>query len=139
MYQQIAWYATVVLVFLLSLALAFVYGESKRTKEYGPIQEKGYKIRKYYFIGLVAIMVFASAISLSILPYHKPHAFASGHSTVVDVRGVQFAWEMSDDQFVVGEPVQFQVTSKDVAHGFGLYDENMQLIGQTQAILNSKF
>lgn len=134
MYQQIAWYTTVVLVFLLSLAFAFVYGESKRLKEYGPIQKTGYIIRKYYFIGLVASMVFVSALTLSKLPYHQPHAFATGHAKIVDVKGIQYGWELSNDQFFVGEPVQFNVTSKDVTHGFGLYDENMQLMAQTQVM-----
>ncbi|MCM3531112.1 hypothetical protein M4D56_18670 [Cytobacillus oceanisediminis] len=58
MYQQIAMYATVFFVFLLALAFAFVYGESKRSGEYSTIQEKGYKIRKFYFLGLIAIMGF---------------------------------------------------------------------------------
>ncbi|MCM3117790.1 hypothetical protein M3610_21285 [Neobacillus sp. MER 74] len=34
----------------------------------------------------------------------------------------------------MGEPVQFRVTSKDVTHGFGLYDEKLHLIAQTQAM-----
>ncbi|MEH7181202.1 hypothetical protein [Neobacillus vireti] len=35
MYQSIAWYATLFLVFLLALAFAFVYGESRQLREYG--------------------------------------------------------------------------------------------------------
>jgi cytochrome c oxidase subunit 2 len=134
MYQSIAWYATLFFVFLIALAFAFVYGESRKLKEYGPIQEKGYKIRKFYFLGLIAIMGFASAISLSKLPYHDQHAQANERGRVVDVTGLQFSWKMSDDSFVVGEPIRFRVTSKDVTHGFGLYDTKMQLIAQTQAM-----
>ncbi|MCL6573859.1 MAG: cytochrome c oxidase subunit II [Bacillus sp. (in: Bacteria)] len=134
MYQSIAWYATLFFVFLIALAFSFVYGESRKLKEYGPIQEKGYKIRKFYLLGLIAIMGFASAISLSRLPYHDQHAQANGTSKVVDVTGMQYAWELSDENFVVGEPVLFRVTSNDVTHGFGLYDTKMQLISQTQAM-----
>ena len=106
----------------------------EKLKEYGPIQEKGYKIRKFYFLGLLAIMGFASAISLSKLPYHDQHAQAKGNVKVVDVTGIQFAWELSDENFIAGEPIQFRVTSKDVTHGFGLYDEKLHLIAQTQAM-----
>jgi cytochrome c oxidase subunit 2 len=134
MYQSIAWYATLFFVFLIALAFSFVYGESRRMKEYEPIQKKGYKIRKYYFLCLLAIMGFASAISLSRLPYHHDHAFAKGNGKIVDVTGMQFAWQLSDENFVVGEPVQFRVTSKDVTHGFGLYDSNLHIIAQTQAM-----
>lgn len=134
MYQSIAWYATLFFVFLIALAFSFVYGESRKLKDYGPIQEKGYKIRKFYFLGLIAILGFASAISLSRLPYHAQHAQAKEMGKVVKVTGMQFSWELSDDHFTVGEPVIFHVTSKDVTHGFGLYDENLHLIGQTQAM-----
>ncbi|MDQ0197781.1 cupredoxin domain-containing protein [Neobacillus ginsengisoli] len=134
MYQSLAWYATLFFVFLIALAFSFVYGESRKLKEYGPIQEKGYKIRKFYFLGLIAIMGFASAVSLSRLPYHDQHAMAEGQGKVVNVTGMQFSWNLSDETFMVGEPVQFRVTSKDVTHGFGLYDTNLHLMAQTQAM-----
>jgi cytochrome c oxidase subunit II len=134
MYQSIAWYATLFLVFLLALAFAFVYGESRRLREYGPIQAKGYKIRKFYFLGLLAVMGFASAMSLSKLPYHNQHAAAKEHAKVVEVAGMQYAWEFSDEDFMVGEEIQFRVTSKDVTHGFGIYDPELKLIAQTQAM-----
>ncbi|WP_449622870.1 cytochrome c oxidase subunit II [Robertmurraya sp. Marseille-Q9965] len=134
MYQQIALYATVFFVFLLALAFSFVYGESRRLSDYGPIQEKGYKIRKYYFLGIVAIMVFASIATLGRLPYHN-HAEASTDGVeVVKVVGLQYSWDMSKDKFTVGDKVDFQVTSKDVTHGFGLYNEDMEIVAQTQAM-----
>ncbi|PXV76312.1 hypothetical protein [Nitrosomonas eutropha] len=33
-----------------------------------------------------------------------------------------------------GQPVEFQVSAADVNHGFGIYDENLVLIAQTQAM-----
>lgn len=134
MYQQIAWYAALFFIFLIALAFAFVYRESKPTEEYGPIQQKGYAVRKFYFLGLIAIMGFATAMSLSKLPYDSPRASAAGKGKIVDVTGLQFAWELSDETFIAGEPAQFRVTSKDVTHGFGLYDDNMKLLAQTQAM-----
>ena len=134
MYQTIAWYATLFFVFIIALAFSFVYGDSKRLKDYAPIQEKGYKIRKYYFLVLISILGIAAAITLTKMPYHDQKVDASGNGKVVNVNGKQFAWEMSEDTFTVGESVQFRVTSKDVTHGFGIYDPDMKLIGQTQAM-----
>ncbi|GHI00911.1 cytochrome c oxidase subunit II [Neobacillus kokaensis] len=134
MYQLIAWYATLFFVFLIALAFSFVYGESRKLREYGPIQEKGYKIRKFYFLALIAVMGFASSLTLSRLPYHAQHAKAESNAKVVDVTGYQFAWDLSDENFSVGEPVEFRVTSKDVTHGFGLYDPDLELISQTQTM-----
>lgn len=135
MYQQIAMYATIFFVFLLALAFAFVYGESRRIAEYGPIQEKGYKIRKYYFLGLVAIIAFVSIATLGRLPYHSNHVEATANnSKVVEVVGLQYSWDMSEDTFTVGDKVQFNVTSSDVTHGFGLYNEELEIVAQTQAM-----
>ncbi|MDP4086812.1 MAG: cytochrome c oxidase subunit II [Bacillota bacterium] len=134
MYQTIAWYATLFFVFLISLAFSFVFGESKRLKDYAPIQEKGYKIRKYYFLCLVAILGLSAAISLTKLPYHSQTAEAASNLKIVNVTGQQFSWNLSQDTFTVGDSVEFRVTSKDVTHGFGIYDPNMKIIGQVQAM-----
>ncbi|MGM0904020.1 MAG: hypothetical protein ACQEXB_23310 [Bacillota bacterium] len=48
--------------------------------------------------------------------------------------GLQYNWEMSEESFTVGDKVEFNVTAKDVTHGFGLYDENLELVAQTQAM-----
>ncbi|GLB61897.1 cytochrome c oxidase subunit II [Cytobacillus sp. NCCP-133] len=136
MYQQIALYATVFFVFLLALAFAFVYGESKRSGDYGSIQKKGYRIRKFYFLGLIAVMGFASVMTLGRLPYDRNQAEATGMNEIkiVKVTGIQYAWEMSEDRFRVEDQVQFEVTADDVTHGFGLYNEKMELVAQTQAM-----
>jgi len=34
----------------------------------------------------------------------------------------------------VGKPVVFKVTGADVNHGFGIYNEDLRLLGQTQAM-----
>ncbi|MEH7249867.1 hypothetical protein V7114_24170 [Neobacillus niacini] len=73
-------------------------------------------------------------MSLSKLPYHNQHALAIEHAKVVEVTGLQYAWEFSDENFTVGEEIQFRVTSKDVTHGFGIYNPDLQLIAQTQAM-----
>lgn len=136
MQQQIALYSTVFFVFLLALAFAFVYGESKHTSDYDSIQKKGYKIRKFYFLGLVAIMGFVTVITLGKLPYYSSNVEAMGTSElkVVDVVGLQYNWDMSEESFTVGDNVQFNVTSADVTHGFGLYNEDLELVAQTQAM-----
>ena len=41
---------------------------------------------------------------------------------------------MSESQAKVGENVVFNVTAIDVTHGLGIYDPDMRLITQTQAM-----
>ena len=50
------------------------------------------------------------------------------------VVGHQWAWELDPGTIRVGERVEFQVTSADVNHGFGIYDPGGRLLAQTQAM-----
>lgn len=63
MYQTIVWYTILFFVFLIALAFSLVYGDSKRLKDYAPIKESGYKVCKFYFLSLVAILGITTAIS----------------------------------------------------------------------------
>lgn len=53
---------------------------------------------------------------------------------VVDAIGYQWWWELSTDRVQAGQPVEFRLTSGDVNHGFGIYDENLRLVAQAQAM-----
>ncbi len=72
-------------------------------------------------------------MTLKELPYELP-ASAAGAPLSIDVNAIQFGFEMSEYQAKVGQPIEFNVTSSDVNHGFGIYDENMVVITQTQAM-----
>jgi cytochrome c oxidase subunit 2 len=52
----------------------------------------------------------------------------------VRATGAQWAWTIEGPDIVVGKPVEFQVTSTDVNHGFGLYNSDLQMVAQTQAM-----
>ena len=52
----------------------------------------------------------------------------------VNIEGRQWAWEMNQNRAQIGDTVVFNVTAADVTHGLGIYDPNMNLVGQTQAI-----
>jgi cytochrome c oxidase subunit II len=129
----IVWYLSILFMLLFALAFVFVFMRSKGKADYEPIQKKGYRIRTFYFIALAVILVAAMGLTLRNLPYDKP-VQAGAEPTVVHVEAVQFGWVMDKTIFEVGETVEFLVTSKDVNHGFGLYDENMKVLGQTQAM-----
>lgn len=136
MLQQVAWTVTLSLVFLLFLFFALVFLSSKRKEEYAPIIKKWYSARTWYFWSIVTTMVIVSFFTLSSLPYGMPHEqqAAAANYKSVDVMAAQFSWTLSSEDFTEGDNVKFNVTSKDVNHGFGVYDENMNLLGQVQAM-----
>ena len=120
------------------LMVAAVFGvvalKSKERKDYEPIKKKWYKARTFYGISLVVLMLVLTIYTLRELPYNQPVYGQGKDPTIVDVEALQFGWNISQTSFKVGEPIEFDVTSADVNHGFGIYDEDMNLIAQTQAM-----
>jgi cytochrome c oxidase subunit 2 len=89
--------------------------------------------RLVYLAVLVVIAVFA--VSIYWLPYPFVRASVFGPPTVkVNVQAQQWAWTFSQNKFPLGVTVEFDVTSRDVNHGFGLYDPRGRLVAQVQAM-----
>src|SRR5690606_16771887 len=89
---------------------------------------------KFYATTVITILVVAALGTLRQLPYDQPVYGEAVEPIIVDVKALQFGWDMSQTEFKVGEPVEFHVTSQDVTHGFGIYNEDKTLIAQTQAM-----
>lgn len=112
----------------------FVFFNSKKDEEYAPIQRKWYKVRTVWFVVLIALIMIASAGTLRQLPYFADPEIRGYDITRVDVEAFQYGWEMSQLEFEVGERYEFHVTSRDVNHGFGIYNEDAELLTQVQAM-----
>jgi cytochrome c oxidase subunit 2 len=50
------------------------------------------------------------------------------------VVGHQWFWEISTPRVPAGTTVAFRVTSADVNHGFAIYDADLHVVAQTQAM-----
>lgn len=134
MMQTIAWITTLIFILLIAIVFGWVVIRSKEKREYTAIMTKWYKTRKVYGITLVALLIIFSIYTLRELPYNAP-AYGKGENpTIVQTEAMQFGWNIDVTEFSVGEQVEFHVTSADVTHGFGLYDEDMNLLEQTQAM-----
>ncbi|MUV38550.1 Cytochrome-c oxidase [Lentibacillus sp. JNUCC-1] len=133
MVQMMAWIVS--LVFMIAVAVVFgVVALKSRERAYEPIKKKWYKARSFYAMTLVVFMLVITIYTLRELPYNQPVYGQGNEPVIVDVEALQFGWDMSETTFKVGEPVEFHVTSRDVNHGFGIYDEEMNLLAQTQAM-----
>ena len=134
MYQEISWIVTIVLVSLLAVCFLFIAkNASVSNAEYAPIQNNAYRWRSKLFILILLIIVPVIGYTLTQMPYssmrESPQATKSVHAV-----GYQWYWEISDLTAKVDEPVLYQVTSADVNHGFGVYDADLNVIAQTQAM-----
>src|SRR5699024_9436006 len=128
MMQLIAWITSFAFMLVIAIVFGWVALGSRERREYAPIVEKWYRTRKFYGIGLTALMLVVTIYTLRELPYNEPVYGEDQESTVVDVEAIQFGWDIDQHEFEVGEQVEFRVTSADVNHGFGLYDEEMNLL-----------
>ncbi|HMM47686.1 MAG TPA: cytochrome C oxidase subunit II [Thiobacillaceae bacterium] len=134
MYQQLAWQISIALTAVLAAAFIFIALNSHSWAEYPPLQKRAYRLRRGLFWALVLLLTPVFVYSMSELPYDAPQRHRGAAPQVIDAVGYQWYWTLSANEVTVGQPVEFHVTSADINHGFGIYDENMRLVGQTQAM-----
>ena len=125
---------------LIAVVFIIVYQSSLTAPEDGS-GLKDAKRKRFFFIGILAsVLVILLAMTLPKSPYflHKDATPAA----VVHVRAAQYDFNLSyteelsydDMELPVGQVVEFRVRSKDVTHGFGVYNDNYELVTQTQAM-----
>lgn len=130
MAQRTAWLATVVLVLAIAGVFAWVVLSATTKAEYDPIAKRATSLRPKLLLLLTIVFLVIFWFTLRRLPYGDHQVAAQ----VVDVTGTQWAWQLSRDSVAAGVQVEFRVTSSDVNHGFGIYDEHQRLLTQVQAM-----
>jgi cytochrome c oxidase subunit II len=123
---------------LVAIGFMFVALKSgRRADDYTPMQKRAYHLRAKLFWVLVLVLGPTMIYTLADLPYSASYARsnASGAQVqVIEAKGYQWRWELSRNRVAVGQPVTFHVTSADINHGFAIYDTDMHLVAQTQAM-----
>ncbi len=130
---------------ILSVVIFLITTSNKNDDEL-LLKHKVYKIRSRYIFGLSVVLVLVLFISLRWLPYPR---FQGEPDEVVTVVGIQWDWEMANgvtnktpheffgrnEIFLpVNKRIKFIVTSDDVTHNFGIYNNNGVLLTQVQAM-----
>lgn len=132
-FQDQIWITTLAGISVVVLAFLFVIGRSGQKEEPAAVQTKAFAIRKWFFGGLIVLGIVVTGMTLRPFPIAPQHGPEQA-SQVVRVVGNQWAWRMDPEPIQVGSPVAFEVTSDDVNHGFGIYDDTKRLLAQTQAM-----
>ncbi len=103
---------------------------SRRAQPFERVREVGYRLRRPWLVLLSLILGGVVIASLFLLPYPG----GAQARIKVAVTGGQFYWTMSPPELPAGGTIQFDVTSVDVNHGFGVYSPDGVLLGQVQAM-----
>ena len=113
----------------------FVIRNVPRMAPEGPINAKVAMIRERLLFPISAVLLVLLALSFYWMPYSSSRARTIGEpERTVSVDSLQWAWIMSDQEIPVDTVIQFDVTSRDVNHGFGIYSPEGKLLTQTQAM-----
>lgn len=136
MYQSLAWQLSLILMGALLIAFLFVALRAReRVDDYAPLVSRAYRIRTALFWGILLVATPVMLYSLLDLPYANAGIDRQRTAAkVIDVVGRQWSWTLSSTEATAGTPVEFRVTSSDVNHGLGIYDEDMRLVAQTMAM-----
>ncbi len=137
MIQEVVWGVSIVLMGTLAVVFAWVaIGANVALADYGPVIASAYRLRTWLFGLAVIVLIGANYDTLGKLPYVSSMSAPSSGAATQPVEAVaeQWSWSIKPDAFRVGETVEFHVTSKDVNHGFALYNPDMRIVAQTQAM-----
>lgn len=131
--QQIAWIVSLLGMAVVLAVFLVVARRASDPVEASQAAGSVTRLRSPLFWVLALVIVAMTVATLGRLPYAAPEG-AAGEPLTVTVTGQQWFWELSHDGAAVGQPVVFAVSSSDVNHGLGIYDESLTLVAQTQAM-----
>lgn len=133
MLQDTVWLISVILMAAIAVVFLWVAGGAGRRADTEAVQRLAYRLHTAWFWLLVAVIGIATATTLTALPY-PARAPQAASRVIVHATGAQWSWTIEGPDIVVGQPVEFQVTSTDVNHGLGIYNPSMEMVAQTQAM-----
>ena len=93
-----------------------------------------HKLAERERIWLVAALLMLASLLFATIFFTPYGQSSSGKKQIVNVMAQQFLWNIQPDTVKAGQPIEFRIDSKDVNHGFGLYNPSGALIKQVQVI-----
>ena len=130
--QQFALYLSFVLVAGVAASFLFVVARSSAKGDAGLVQSAVNSLRTK----VIWLMIGVGAPVGLALAYEWPHSPGNfqGDPIIVTAESGQWYWNLSHFELPIGAPIVFKLTTIDVNHGFGLYDEDFNLVTQAQAM-----
>ena len=133
--QNVAWILSLALMAVIAgIFLWAVAGASRSGGDAGKMAETAYQWRGRLFWLVIVAGVAVTFLTLKEWPIAGHASAAPKPDVVIQANGHQFRWELDRDTVQTGQLVEFQLTSKDVNHGFAVYKDKNTLLAQAQAM-----
>ncbi|MBZ0139393.1 MAG: hypothetical protein K8H87_06405 [Pseudorhodoplanes sp.] len=130
--QEFLWGLTLLLVALLALIFIAVIRQAA-VPAAAAVPTRTGRYRQPLFWALVIVGLAVTYGTLIPWPY-SPDSRASDAPLRVNAVSEQWSWTIDRTELPLSKPIVFFVTSRDVNHGFGLYDSDRRLLTQVQAM-----
>ncbi len=135
MIQETVWLVSLSLMAVVAAAFIYVTVNSSKTiPEYEEAQARALSFRAKLFWLMLAAGVIIFIATTQVLPYAATRGEVVVGAVEIDAVGKQWFWELSQNEVEAGTTVIFNVTTEDVNHGMGIYDGELRLLAQTQAM-----
>ncbi len=132
---QSGWGAfSILLMFQLPFLIGFLFiisRSSKSSHDKGDASEQNISKAKTAWLSLVVVLfVVVNVASISYIPAVSSAAAMVSAEDVVDVKVTAESWsyDLSEQEFTVGQTVRFSVNSVDTVHGFAIYHPKGNII-----------
>jgi cytochrome c oxidase subunit II len=118
-----------IVVLITCVVFAFVYRSARASHAEAVEHDRLAAGENRWGVVVVLMLIALLGVTITSLPYGR--ADAEPGAQVVQVQAQQFGWGLRPATVRAGRPVEFRLRSKDVQHGFGVYDGH-ELLFQVQ-------
>jgi len=128
---------TLSLVVMAAIGAVFLWvvaGASRAGGDAGASATSAFRWRDRLFWIVIATGVVVTLATLWQWPIAGHAAGAATPDVVIRASASQWRWELDRDMVAPGQLVQFEVTSRDVNHGFAIYKDKNHLVAQAQTM-----
>lgn len=135
--QEIAGFLFLACLIVLAAGFITVAVTARRgPDDYEALTHTGYRVRRYWFVGVMVIGLVALGTTLPHMPYPLTRQVSANTPvTVVHVRGEQWQWSITPSRVPLHRTIEFEVSTSDVNHGFSVTDPtNNEIVANVQAM-----
>lgn len=116
-------------VVISAVVMALVFRSTRQKADDAGDHERLAKLENGWGILVAVLLVLLLGLTIFSVPYDNTEA--RDNQQVVEVTAQQYGWAIQPSTVKAGEPVRFELESKDVQHGFGVY-QDWELVFQVQ-------